>query len=212
MRHALQQGAYPADVVPDPEVLFSTAQEEAPDAVLVDYTSLNQAETAEVLQQCRQHQLPVLALIPRDALSSYDVTQHGDDFLLLPCDPQEVTTRVRQLLWHLQGAAGQKVLQFDDLRIDLERYEVSLRGRPVLLSYKEYQLLALLASNPGRVYTREALLSRIWGYDYLGGSRTVDVHVRRLRSKLGEGQDPYVQTIWNVGYRFRAAPRGATPP
>ena len=78
------------------------------------------------------------------------------------------------------------------------------RGRRVTLTYKEFQLLALLASNPGRVYTREALLSQVWGYDYLGGTRTVDVHVRRLRSKVESPGRSFIETIWNVGYRFKA--------
>ena len=85
-----------------------------------------------------------------------------------------------------------------------ERYEVTVAGRRVSLTYKEFQLLVLLASNPGRVYTREALLSQIWGYDYLGGTRTVDVHIRRLRSKVESPGRSFVETIWNVGYRFKA--------
>ena len=89
--------------------------------------------------------------------------------------------------------------------MDLERYDVAVSGRRVSLTYKEFQLLALLASNPGRVYTREALLSQVWGYDYLGGTRTVDVHIRRLRSKIEGPGRSYIETIWNVGYRFNAS-------
>ena len=92
----------------------------------------------------------------------------------------------------------------DALPIYQERYEVTVAGRRVALTYKEFQVLVLLASNPGRVYTREALLSQIWGYDYLGGTRTVDVHIRRLRSKVESPGRSFVETIWNVGYRFRA--------
>ena len=97
-----------------------------------------------------------------------------------------------------------KLLKVGDLSIDQERYEVTVGGRRVALTYKEFQLLVLLASTPGRAYTREALLSQIWGYDYLGGTRTVDVHVRRLRSKVESPGRAFVETIWNVGYRFSA--------
>ena len=97
------------------------------------------------------------------------------------------------------------MLRAGDMVIDLDRYEVSSRGRRIVLTYKEYQLLCLLASYPGKVYTREALLREIWGYDYFGGTRTVDVHIRRLRSKIENDIDvKYIETIWNVGYRFSA--------
>ena len=81
-------------------------------------------------------------------------------------------------------------------------------GRKVLLTYKEYQLLVLLASTPGRVYTRDNLLSQVWGYDYFGGTRTVDVHIRRLRSKIEDASHSFIETIWNVGYRFNAGGLG----
>ena len=93
-------------------------------------------------------------------------------------------------------------MKVGDLQIDLDRYEVSLEGKRVLLTYKEYQMLVLLASNPGKVYSRENLLSQVWGYDYFGGTRTVDVHVRRLRSKIENANHSFIETIWNVGYRF----------
>ena len=90
-----------------------------------------------------------------------------------------------------------------DLVINRVNYEVSLRGRRLNLRFKEYELLLLMATTPGRVYTREALLERIWGYDYLGGTRTVDVHIRRLRSKIEDADHTFIETVWQVGYRFR---------
>ena len=99
-------------------------------------------------------------------------------------------------------------MKVGDLQIDLERYEVSLEGKKVLLTYKEYQMLVLLASNPGKVYSRENLLSQVWGYDYFGGTRTVDVHVRRLRSKIENANHSFIETIWNVGYRFNLKESG----
>ena len=90
------------------------------------------------------------------------------------------------------------------LFIDTNRYDVFVGGRPVLLTFKEYELLKLLALHPGRVFTRNVLLERIWGYQYFGGTRTVDVHVRRLRSKIDDATHSFIDTVWNVGYRFRA--------
>jgi DNA-binding response OmpR family regulator len=88
--------------------------------------------------------------------------------------------------------------------MDLDRYEVTLVGRKIDLTYKEYELLKYLAMNPGRVFSREALLRSVWEYDYFGGTRTVDVHVRRLRSKIDDVKNGFIETVWNVGYRFRA--------
>ena len=91
-----------------------------------------------------------------------------------------------------------------DISIYPQRYEVLLSGRKVFLTYKEYQLLLLLAASPGQVFTRDFLLNRIWGYDYFGGTRTVDVHIRRLSSKIEDADHTFVETVWNVGYRFRS--------
>jgi two-component system alkaline phosphatase synthesis response regulator PhoP len=88
--------------------------------------------------------------------------------------------------------------------MDLANYTVHVSGRPVELTYKEYELLRYLAQNQGRVVTRETLLSRVWGYDFYGGARTVDVHIRRLRSKIEDRHNTFVETVRNVGYRFRA--------
>ena len=94
------------------------------------------------------------------------------------------------------------LIKCGDLVIDLAKYEATLSNKAVMLTFKEYELLKFLAGNPGRVFTREALLNRVWGYDYYGGDRTVDVHVRRLRSKIGGlGQD-FIETVRNIGYRF----------
>ena len=95
------------------------------------------------------------------------------------------------------------------LVIDLERYTVTIDGEPVDLTYKEYELLVFLSSNPGKPFTREALLNRVWGYDYYGGSRTVDVHIRRIRAKV-ERREEFIETVRNVGYRF--IDRGAVSP
>ena len=95
------------------------------------------------------------------------------------------------------------LIRAGDLVINPERYEVFLDGKTVLLTFKEYQLLKLLASNPGRVFKREVLMNQVWEYDYFGGTRTVDVHIRRLRSKIEDATHTFIETVWNVGYRFK---------
>ena len=93
-------------------------------------------------------------------------------------------------------------LEYADLVLNLETYQAALSGQPLDLTYMEYELLKFFASNPGKVFTREQLLSRVWGYEYYGGARTVDVHVRRLRAKLGEEHASLIHTVRSVGYRF----------
>ncbi len=148
-------------------------------------------------------QIPVLALVPEKNLADFALTLGVDDFLLLPPKTGELAARIRQVLRRTRGLDSKNLIRTGDLVIDLDRYEVSMGGRQVLLTFKEYELLRLLASNPGRVYSRELLLRRVWGYDYFGGTRTVDVHIRRLRSKIEDAQHSFIETIWNVGYRFR---------
>ena len=153
--------------------------------------------------------LAILCGLTPGQLDEYEVAWGANDFFITPPLLGEVTVRLKQLAWEGRRGSGEDLVRVGDLVIDLERYEVSARGRRVLLTFKEYQLLQVLASNPGRVYTREALLSEVWGYDYFGGTRTVDVHIRRLRSKIEDGGSVYIETVRNVGYRFR--PR-ETPP
>lgn len=177
---------------------------DSPDAVLLDLASLETATAKRVVEFCRGRKVPVLAAIPGEAVEQYDPALNPDELLVCPASDDELILRVKQAVFRVNGPSGSQTLSVGDITIDLERYEVSAAGRRVTLTYKEFQLLALLASNPGRVYTREALLSQVWGYDYLGGTRTVDVHVRRLRSKVESPGRSFIETIWNVGYRFKA--------
>lgn len=176
---------------------------ETPDAVLVDMSSMEDPDARRFVEECHDRKLPVLTAVDRNAVAGYDPSLNADEMLVCPVSEAELTTRVKQAMFRVSGPAGPRTLKVGDLTIDLERYEITLLGRRVALTYKEFQLLVLLASNPGRVYTREALLSQIWGYDYLGGTRTVDVHIRRLRSKVESPGRSFVETIWNVGYRFK---------
>ena len=125
--------------------------------------------------------------------------------MVIPPKKGELVARLSRATNHGGEQSQDGILQAGNLRIDVRRYEVFNQGLRLLLTFKEYQLLCLLASNPGHVFTRENLLSQIWGYDYYGGARTVDVHIRRLRSKIEERGQAYIETVRNVGYRFRSA-------
>jgi DNA-binding response OmpR family regulator len=125
-----------------------------------------------------------------------------DDFCLAPFHPAELEARVRHLLWRVGGGSRPDMIEYRELSLNLETYQASIASRPLDLTYMEYELLKFLAQNPGKVFTREMLLNRVWGYEYYGGARTVDVHVRRLRAKLGEEHAGLIQTVRSVGYRF----------
>jgi len=125
-----------------------------------------------------------------------------DDFLLGPLDPAEVAVRAGRLAIARTRATPDQVIAFKDLSLNLANYQATIGIHPVDLTYMEYELLRFFVTNPGRVWSREQLLSRVWGYDYFGGARTVDVHVRRLRAKLGEERASWITTVRSVGYRF----------
>ena len=134
----------------------------------------------------------------RDALAAL---VRDDDFVLVPIDEAELRVRLSRLIFDRTGQGDGHVIRHGGLVIDLERYKVTVDEEVVDLTYKEYELLRFLSSNPGKPFTREALLNQVWGYDYYGGSRTVDVHIRRIRAKI-EQREQYIDTVRNVGYRF----------
>ncbi len=143
----------------------------------------------------------VLLIATREQLSLVGAGVRTDDFIIPPLDTDELRVRLARVFWLRTGADEGSVLRRSGLTIDLERYTVSVDGDSVDLTYKEYELLRFLATNAGKPFTREALLNRVWGYDYYGGSRTVDVHIRRIRAKI-ERREPFIETVRNVGYRF----------
>jgi DNA-binding response OmpR family regulator len=146
--------------------------------------------------------LPVMALVSQETLDSVDGHLDLDDFIIKPCDIRELVLRVKQLLRRADTVDSSELVRCGDLVIDLPRCEVSVADRTVILTFREYELLRFLASNRGRVFTREALLNKVWGYDYYGGDRTVDVHIRRLRSKIEDANHTFIETVRNIGYRF----------
>ncbi len=145
---------------------------------------------------------PLVLLVTEDQLSRMDVRWGIDDYLTLPVSAKRLAQRLKFLMWKLNRVEMKNGFCCGDLAIDFERYEVNVKGKPIDLTYKEFELLKFLATHPGKVFTREALLDKVWGYDYYGGTRTVDVHVRRLRSKIEAGGCLYIETVRNVGYKF----------
>jgi DNA-binding response OmpR family regulator len=146
---------------------------------------------------------PLLLLLGGGLLSELSLRDElFDDFCLSPFHPIELEARLSHLM--CRGSAGMKpdLVEYSALALNVETYQAAIEGRPLDLTYMEYELLKFLAQNPGKVFTREVLLSRVWGYEYYGGARTVDVHIRRLRAKLGEEHQNLIQTVRSVGYRF----------
>jgi DNA-binding response OmpR family regulator len=190
-------------IIQDLDYLEESETGPAPIAVLIDLSTVSISQTRALIDHCRELKLPVLTVVHEAIINDLDPALNPDDFILCPIHPGELQARIKQVIFRLKEPVNQNVLKVGDLVIDLEKYDVLMGSKRISLTYKEFQLLALLASNPGRVYTRDVLLSQVWGYDYLGGTRTVDVHIRRLRSKIEDPDHSFVETIWNVGYRFR---------
>jgi len=146
---------------------------------------------------------PLLLLLPGSRLHDLELRDDlFDDFCLTPFHPRELEARVKHLFFRAGRGTGPELIEYSDLMLNLETYQAACAGRPLDLTYMEYELLKFLAAHPGKVFTRETLLSRVWGYEYYGGARTVDVHIRRLRAKLGEEHANLIQTVRSVGYRF----------
>ena len=174
-------------------------------AVIVDAAGAN-SSAGDLIRRVRKEpklqETPLLLLVNETQaklLEAGDI----DDFMTTPVEPPLLETRLRFLLRRRGHGTPQEHIVIGSLTMDFAKYEVTLHHEPVDLTYKEFELLKFLVTHPDRVYSREQLLSQVWGYDYLGGTRTVDVHVRRLRAKLGPRLSALIQTIRNVGYKFQ---------
>jgi DNA-binding response OmpR family regulator len=185
------------------------APELEPDAAIIDLSTAGEDPLARRYLEGAPIEIgeapPVIAILTRDRLEALDPAKAPDDFVIAGASSEELCARVRQALYRRHGVDTRNILKCGDLVMDLANYTVHISGRPVELTYKEYELLRFLATNRGRVYTRETLLNKVWGYDFYGGARTVDVHIRRLRAKIEDRHAPFIETVRNVGYRFRTA-------
>ena len=144
---------------------------------------------------------PLFLIINEGGLAALNLEWGADDFLLDSAGPAEIDARIRLALARGTSKESEGKIQASGVVIDEASYSAKVHGEPMDLTYKEFELLKFLAQHPGRVFTRDQLLSEVWGYDYFGGTRTVDVHIRRLRAKLGD-LEGLIGTVRNVGYRF----------
>ncbi len=209
--------------------------EQSPSAVLVDMTGSSVGSELwelpqrikEVIASKAKQPLPIIALISKGMLDSFNKIIHGkgfpqnrncekgflaltpsfflsiDDFVVTPWETTEVAARIKRILGRTNNIGGEDIVGCGDLVIDAAKCQVSLGSKLITLTFREYQLLKFLASNQGRVFTRETLLNKVWGWDYYGGDRTVDVHIRRLRSKIEDRNHSFIETVRNIGYRFK---------
>jgi len=190
-------------LTPDDENIRDKLSQNPPDLVIIE--SGNPARLNELSRQIKQvKNPPVIALLEADMLGSTgEVFNYIDDFVMRPYRLSELEIRIKKLLRRESTDASEQIKR-GDLVIDLAKCEVSVAGRPILLTFKEYQLLKFLAGNQGRVFSRDALLNKVWGYEYYGGDRTVDVHIKRLRSKIEDANHAFIETVRNIGYRLKA--------
>ena len=162
----------------------------------IDYRNLKNYHTSDP---------PLIAIIHEDEIKKIPLDLIPDNFIILPCSNQEIILRSIKLVNEYKKTKNDSIINIGSLEINVSNFEVLLNKIPITLRFKEYELLVLMASSPGKVFSRNMLLKKIWGYDYVGGSRTVDVHIRRLRSKL-EKEETYIETVRPLGYRFKKYP------
>ena len=149
-------------------------------------------------------EIKVIAVVDEQNARRVEADWKVSDVVFAPFAPVEMATRMDLAMWRDGQPSAEDILAAGDLAINLATYEVTVEGEPIQLTFKEYELLRFLVSHPSAVHSRNALLNHVWGYDYYGGTRTVDVHIRRLREKLGLAAAERIETVRNVGYRFRA--------
>ena len=185
---------------PSPDTL-ARLPDLAPDVLMAD-AAPDPGRMHEVLSILAAAGSPVgvLAVLSRDDLGRFPWHEVCDDFVFPETSEPELRTRL-ELVRVRRGDGGEAVVRLGPVAINRDTYQVTLGGRPLDLTFKEFELLRFLAERPGRVFSRAALLQEVWGYDFYGGTRTVDVHIRRLRAKLGPAQEHLIETVRGVGYR-----------
>tara|TARA_B100001750_G_C15500166_1_gene596652 strand:- start:393 stop:1064 length:672 start_codon:yes stop_codon:yes gene_type:complete len=198
----------------DPEMNVSFIQINDIKKKLFENTEINivifadlatEEENKLILQTIDSKKIPILFIIKADQISNLPIETIYDNFMLYPINHTvELLSRIKRLaLKNTNNLTNPNHFKLGNLTINFDRYEISVNKKILSLTYKEYQLIVLLATSPGKVYSREILLDNIWSYDYVGGTRTVDVHIRRIRSKLENAlSTAKIETIWNVGYKI----------
>ncbi len=205
LRSGLIDSGFICSIIPGDENAVEQVTEKAPDLVLIAMEGLSDCSWVRHLT-CgvkQEGHIPVVALLSVEALGSIDSAMTIDDFVVEPWDAIEIAVRIKRILRRTYNIDNGELIRCGDLVVDLARCEVCLNEQLIPLTFKEYELLRFLASNKGRVFTRDALLNKVWGYDYFGGDRTVDVHIRRLRSKIDDSTHTFIETVRNIGYKFK---------
>src|ERR1700731_3404574 len=206
----LSREGYQIETVADGSQALARFGQVKPDLVVLDIMLPNLDGLTICKEIRKQSQVPIIMLTARDEVTDKVVGLElgADDYLTKPFHPQELVARAKALVRRAKLEPDQpKLIRAGRLEIDLERHEVRLGSARVQLRPKEFDLLALLARHPGRVFQRSELLDLVWGYDFPGYTRTVDVHVQQLREKLAPAiiTDPSIETVWGVGYRLELA-------
>jgi DNA-binding response OmpR family regulator len=205
IRYNLERAGYKVAAISDGEEGLKRLFASRPDALVLDLM-LPGRSGLEILREVRSEpstrDLPVLVLTARstemDKLLGFEYG--ADDYLTKPFSPRELVARLKALIRRARPAAGGSI-EAGELHVDTLAHEASFRGKKLALTRREFDLLTFLAQHPGRAFSREELLRKVWGYDYMGETRAVDVHVRRLRTKLGE-KNRLIETVTGVGYKF----------
>ncbi|MDD4873461.1 MAG: response regulator transcription factor [Dehalococcoidales bacterium] len=204
LESGLIQNGFTCSGISYKDVELDQVPRQTPDVIILEVTDNLPSLTTWHLINWFKHKisLPVIAIVDKKYL--YNINNlRIDDFIVTPFDINELVARIKRLLQRVKNMESGDVIKCDGLLIDLVKCEVTLENQIIELTFKEYELLRYLASNQGRVFSREALLDKVWGYDYFGGDRTVDVHIRRLRSKIEDADHTFIETVRNIGYRFK---------
>ena len=201
----LSKNNYDTSIARDGINGIKIAKENNPDLIILDIM-LPYKSGDEVLREVRKFSdAPVIILSAKESIQmKVDLLKIGaDDYVVKPFEPKELLARVKAVMRRYSGEEPDNVvLNFPGLTIDANSYKVIYNGEEVKTPPKEFELLHYLASNKNKVFTRDQLLCEVWGYDYPGDSRTVDVHIKRLREKLNGGEEWQLETVWGVGYKF----------
>ena len=177
------------------------------DVMVLDLRDIPQAAFGILSSSYNEQGVMMIALVAEEQIDRITSDLAVDDFVVLPTTTLELSRRIERALWRKHGIDSDNFVRCGALTIDLSNYRVTVDNEHLVLTFKEYELLRFLATNAGRVFTREQLLNRVWGYDYFGGARTVDVHIRRIRAKVEIQGHAFIETVRNVGYRMVAEAR-----
>jgi DNA-binding response OmpR family regulator len=211
LKFSLEKEGYEVSVAYDGEEAIKIFQDEKHDLIVLDLM-LPGVDGLEVCRRLRKvSDVPIVMLTARteDIDKILGLEMGADDYITKPFNPRELAARIKAILRRAQHPVidpeNMQVIRLQDLQIDLFQHKVRVKDKGVDLTSKEFALLSLLASHPGRVYSREQLLEHIWGYDYYGDARTVDVHIRHLREKIepDPGTPQLILTVWGTGYKFK---------